>query len=56
MIVQVTLVIEVDPQAWELTYGVGGEDVRADVAGCVHQLVCNSAASEERCITGVTMC
>lgn len=47
MRVRVEMTVEVDPEAWELTYGVGKKELREDVRTYVFGCVDNSAAGAE---------
>lgn len=56
MIVTVTLRVEVDPEAWALTYGTGGaRNIREDVKVYAHSMIDGSAAASEGVITDVTV-
>lgn len=55
MKVTVTLTIDVDPEAWDLTYGSGPTpaEVRTDVKSYALNQLQGSAAAEEGAIVGV---
>lgn len=55
MKVRVTLTIEVDPESWDMTYGVEPERIRTDVREYVLNQVQGSAASDEGAIVSVTL-
>lgn len=54
MKITVTLAIEVDQEAWGLTYGTSGtQAIRDDVKSYVVETLQGSAAVDEKCITAV---
>lgn len=55
MKVRVVLTVEVDPENWEAVYGVPIGEQRDDVRSYVVEQVRGSAASQEDCITEVTL-
>ena len=56
MKVRCVITVEVDPEAWELTYGSpDGVSLRQDVRDYITAHVQGSAAADEGCITNVTL-
>lgn len=55
MRVRVTLTVDVDPDAWEMTYGTPRFELREDVREYVREHVQGSAAADEGAILGVRM-
>ncbi|WNO27305.1 hypothetical protein SEA_KWEKEL_3 [Gordonia phage Kwekel] len=55
MKVRLVLTVEVDPENWEAVYGVPIGEQRDDVRSYVVEQVRESAASQEDCITEVTL-
>lgn len=54
MKIRIEMTVEVDPQAWELTYGIPADDtkqLRADVKSYLLWQVHGSAAANEGAIT-----
>lgn len=55
MKIRVELTVEIDPDAWEMTYGTPRDELRQDVKTYVLGYIQGSAAAEEDCITRVTL-
>jgi hypothetical protein len=53
MKLKISLVVQVDPKAWQEIYGIDSESVRDDVRAYVLNQISQSAAAEEGGITSV---